>query len=459
MKKNTKQVTALDQERPFKYHELFFSITDPKSNIIYANDVFIRISGYEPDEILGELHKIIRHPDMPRSVFKVFWDHLNEKKPVAAYVKNLAKNGAYYWVMALAYPCEEGYMSVRLKPGSSLFKKAKKIYKETLKFEKKKEEELGKRKGMFESEDFLLQALQEEGYDSYDEFMWDALKKEMRNREMMLDEQNFDFFKQAQNVPDHLEDLQLMLGKLFARLESLSELHDILLEHSDYMLELSQSILLLSINAQVSSAKLDGADDSITVIAENMGMQTQKGEEQLVEVQEIVKHLSELLQELNFDIISSKLQVEMTNSFWDELKDNDGEIDLNQKVDGERAIELLYSGFAPNLESVQQNVRKLPRYIRNLRSQVEEIDKFLQVLRYIHTTGKIEVQKMNQKANSFATTFQDLINEVDSAQDRLDELSDVIYDNERTSAIFAKSEKTIKNSLEKIKESTAVEFV
>jgi len=440
----------LNQERPFEYQELFFSITNPKSNITYANDVFIRISGYETQEIIGEIHKVIRHPHMPRSVFKIFWDHLNEHKPVAAYVKNLAKNGAYYWVMALAYPTEEGYMSIRLKPGSDLFDKAKRIYSETLQYEKKKEAELGKRKGMYQSEEFLINVLEEEGYNSYDDFMWDALEKEMRNREQKLDEQNFDFFEKAENVPSHLKTLQLVLGKLFARLESLTELQDILLEHSDYMLKLSRSILLLSINAQVSSSKLDDSDDSISVVAENMGLQTQNGEKKLLEVQDIVKELNELLRSLNFDIISSKLQVEMTNSFLDELAGANKADTFDQNITSEKAIRLLYDGFVPRLESIQENVQQLPRYIRKLRSKVDDIDKFLQVLRYIHTTGKIEVSKMAQKANAFKTTFQDLIAEVDSAQKRLDELSDVLYDNEQNSTIFAESETTLKNSLHDI---------
>ncbi|WP_445665217.1 PAS domain-containing protein [Fodinibius sp. AD559] len=443
-------VKVLDQERPFKYHELFFSITDSKSNITYANDVFIRISGYQPEEIVGELHKVIRHPHMPRSVFKIFWDHLNENKPVAAYVKNLAKNGAYYWVMALALPCDGGYMSIRLKPGSNLFDKVQRIYRNTLKYEKKKETELGKRKGMYQSEEYIIKALKEEGYSSYDDFMWNALKKEMRNRENELEKQNFDFFEEAQNVPSHLKALQMVLGKLFTRLESLSNLHDVLLEHSDYMLKLSRSILLLSINAQVSSARLDGSDDSISVVAENMGMQTQKGEEQLLDIQGLVKELNELLRSLNFDIISSKLQVEMANSFLHELTGEQNIDNFNQEITGETTIDLLYHGFVPKLTSIQKSVRQLPRYIRDLRSQVDGIEKFLQILRYIHTTGKIEVSKMTQKASSFKTTFQDLIAEVDSAQTRLEELSDVLYNNEITSSIFAESETTLQNAVLKI---------
>lgn len=445
VKINNVTMAILNQSRPFKYHELFFSITDPKSKIIYLNDVFVRISGYPVDEIVGELHNKIRHPDMPRSVFKIFWDHLNDNKPVAAYVKNLAKNGAYYWVMALAYPCDEGYMSIRLKPGSELFEKAKEIYKAVLKFEKDKEQELGKRKGMYKAEEHLLDILRDEGYSSYDEFMWDALEKEMRNRENVLKKEKVNLLESYQGVPDHLKDLQSLLGKLFARLESLGHLHDVLMEHSDYMLKLSRSILFLSLNAQVSSAKLDNAQDSITVVAENMGKQTEKGEVELIEIQEIVKKLNSLLRSLNFEIISSKLQVEMTNKFLSTLSKDENSNQFNQIITGERAIELLFTGFKPKLSSIKQSVGELPTFIKRLRNQVHEIERFLQILHYIHITGKIEASKMNKDASSFLTTFEELVREVNSAQSRLDELSEVIYNNEQTSAIFAKSQTAFKD--------------
>lgn len=60
------------QESPFEFDELFFSVTDQSSRILQANDVFVRISKYEEHEIIGALHKLIRHPDMPRAVFDIF---------------------------------------------------------------------------------------------------------------------------------------------------------------------------------------------------------------------------------------------------------------------------------------------------------------------------------------------------------------------------------------------------
>jgi PAS domain S-box-containing protein len=91
-------------ERVFGSDEIIVSKTDLTGHITYANQVFIRISGYEEEELLGAPHSIIRHPDMPRSVFKLLWDRIQSGNEIFAYVKNMAKNGDYYWVFAHVTP-------------------------------------------------------------------------------------------------------------------------------------------------------------------------------------------------------------------------------------------------------------------------------------------------------------------------------------------------------------------
>ncbi|MFP8487890.1 PAS domain-containing protein [Gracilimonas sp. Q87] len=442
--KNTK---ILDVERPFEYDELFFSVTDKKSKILFANEVFIRISGYKTDEIIGKLHKVIRHPDMPRSVFKIFWDHLNESKPVAAYVKNRAKDGSYYWVMALAYPCEAGYLSIRLKPGSELFSEVKAIYKKVLTFEKEKEAELGKRRGMNEAEEYLNSILNEHGFDSYDDFMWKALETEMRNREKELDKEKIQSVLLDGDVPPAQIELQNLLGNLFTRLESIERLQEVLIENSNYMLELARSIFKLSLNAQIGASKLSN-DYSISTIAQNMGKQSQKGEVELNQIQDIVKDLNKLLIGLNFDIISSKLQVEMTNNFLLEMSsDDEGDAFItNQLLGIEEAEKILVNGYKDRMDSIIEGIAELPKNLRGLRTQIIKIERFLHVLRYIKTTGKIEIAKMGENAKTFVTTFEDLIQEVDDAQDKLDKLSDIIFDNEQTVDQYL----VIKNRLNKL---------
>ncbi len=74
------------------------SETDPKGVITYCNDYFVEVSGYSREELIGQPHNIIRHPDMPKVVFKLLWSLIENGQNINAVVKNLAKDGRYYWV-------------------------------------------------------------------------------------------------------------------------------------------------------------------------------------------------------------------------------------------------------------------------------------------------------------------------------------------------------------------------
>lgn len=80
--------------------EIIVSKTDLKGRITYANELFLNIAGYTEDEVLGQPHSMIRHPDMPRCVFKLLWDTIADGGEIFAYVVNRAKNGDHYWVLA-----------------------------------------------------------------------------------------------------------------------------------------------------------------------------------------------------------------------------------------------------------------------------------------------------------------------------------------------------------------------
>jgi PAS domain S-box-containing protein len=97
-------VTPTNVEAFFDKDAIIVSKTDVKGRITYANQTFCKISGYSEAELMGQPHNIIRHPDMPRAVFKLLWDTLFERREVFAYVKNMAKNGNYYWVFAHVTP-------------------------------------------------------------------------------------------------------------------------------------------------------------------------------------------------------------------------------------------------------------------------------------------------------------------------------------------------------------------
>ena len=426
--KDFKKPKPLAKETPFRFDELFFSITDTKSAITYANDVFIRISRYSSDEIIGQLHKLIRHPDMPRAVFNIFWERLKENKPIASYIKNLSKDGSYYWVMALAFPCKGGYLSIRLKPGSKLFKKVQNIYSDTLVHEKEQEKITDKRSAMKSATEYLEMQLRKEGFSDYNDFMWNALQTEMRYRENILNADKTKIIKTASVTP--LQELETTLSELVLSLEELKQIHKTLADNSGYILKLARSIILLSLNAQIGSAKLGDQHASLSAVAEKMGEQSSFGEERLLGMQKTITALSNLTSSLSFDIMSAKLQVEMTKYFLDEISSDN-------QLKPDDAIQLLYDAFLPRLSSISDRIGKLPEYLKKLSSDVQGIERFLLVLRFIHITGKIEVAKLSTNGSSFSTTFQDLLYEVQHAEKRLAKLSDLVYEHQNTASLYS----------------------
>ena len=90
--------TPIDEEIALNPKRYIVSETDEKGNITYCNDYFVEISGYSKDELIGSPHNIVRHPDMPKIIFKLLWKTIQEGHNINAVVKNLAKDGRYYWI-------------------------------------------------------------------------------------------------------------------------------------------------------------------------------------------------------------------------------------------------------------------------------------------------------------------------------------------------------------------------
>ena len=126
------QVQNRETDYPSNYE--LVSTTDTRGIITYANEAFCHVAGYEEQELVGKNHNIVRHPDMPKAAFKDMWDALEKGHSWRGIVKNLCKDGSYYWVDAFVTPIMEngkrvGYQSVRVKPERRLIERAEKLYR------------------------------------------------------------------------------------------------------------------------------------------------------------------------------------------------------------------------------------------------------------------------------------------------------------------------------------------
>ncbi len=159
-----------EREKFLEDDEILVSKTDTRGKITYGNERFIEISGYSEEELLGAPHNIIRHPDMPKVVFKILWDGIQAGEEVNAYVKNLAKDGSFYWVFAAVTPSFDpednsivGYFSVRRAPHTSILQKVIiPLYEKLVRSE---------RQGGIQSSKALVNEILEKEGVSYDEFI------------------------------------------------------------------------------------------------------------------------------------------------------------------------------------------------------------------------------------------------------------------------------------------------
>ncbi|QIK38434.1 PAS domain-containing protein [Caldichromatium japonicum] len=132
------KITPTGIERALGDEDFIVSKTDPQGRILYANRIFIALSGYTEAELLGRQHNIIRHPDMPRAVFKRLWDTINAGQEFFGYIKNMAKDGSHYWVFATVTPDKDpagtiiGYTSVRRKPSLEAVRAISELYAQML---------------------------------------------------------------------------------------------------------------------------------------------------------------------------------------------------------------------------------------------------------------------------------------------------------------------------------------
>lgn len=161
-------------ERSFAPDEIIVTKTDLQGRITYANEVFLRVSALEEHEAMGKPHNLIRHPDMPRGVFRLLWDRLQSRQELFAYVLNMATDGSHYWVFAHVTPtvgstgATIGYHSNRRLPSRTAIAAIQPLYRQML----SAEADAGSAtEAAHRGYQVLADAMTQRGL-TYDEFVW-----------------------------------------------------------------------------------------------------------------------------------------------------------------------------------------------------------------------------------------------------------------------------------------------
>lgn len=420
-----------NREVTFDASELFFSRTDKRGTIISGNDVFSRIANYPMESLRGTAHNVIRHPDMPKAVFRVFWQTIEADKPISAYVKNMASDGSYYWVFATAFPVADGYLSIRVKPLTDVFKLVGPIYQKVLEKEKKD--------GIDAGIILLLEILKSHGFADYDTFMRFALVSEINARsKLQVSRKKPSQVSGSGSLQSRLFDIACRCNEsarentsIFAKLEHFLDVNHAVNEKSAFIIKSLQRIDLLSVNMSTAAKRIGSRGVTLAAVAN--GIQRVAGEfkNDLTRFNETASLVQATIRGSEFVISNSKLQIDMIDFYANEVLKKVGATaesgagaDSIREMRENSKVLLALSGIS--IKRLTEEMFSLRQQLLALTADVEQLRATINGLEIIRKTGNIEAAQ-TRETSEFQSHFQQMSHLVHETRGQLDSFGDAIY--------------------------------
>ena len=360
-------MTKSSQEANFSFDELFYSKTDKKGIIMTGNSVFQRVSEYAWENLLHRPHNVIRHPDMPKGVFHLFWEYLKADKPIGAFVKNQSKSGKYYWVFALAMPVSDGYLSVRIKPGGELLAIIEKEYSAL------RTKELSEKISPKDSQEFLLQRISALGFSDYTSFMTYALSNQIENR---------------------CRELKIAVPTTLDLMKEMRSASGSLLEDTVKILSVYDKTKFVPLNLEIHSARFGQEGRQLSVVASQYQKMVEEINREIERFSSMSKTVIEKIEMGQFYTGASQL-MEDVNRF---IKNEEAANEASNEENNEGAKELSQlSDFY--LKSSVDGVKEIIEVLNRFKRICETLQSMGAALELVRITGKVETARLSQASD------------------------------------------------------------
>ncbi len=411
------EVRPVPGEHPVRTDELFFSTTNLKGIIQSGNEVFFRISGYPREDLIGSPHNMVRHPDMPRNVFKLLWDTLQSGRPLAAYVKNISKDGKAYWVLASVFPViVDGeplkFVSVRTRPLSPVFNRIPGLYESVRAAENAS---AGGRDGLEKGQEVLQAELLKHGFRDYAAFMSHILMEESRSL-MAEEDEAFQVrsFRQGESKPSLMEAYPIChratvrLSLVIRNLDVLKEAMGRIEMLRTFTGNFAYRVRLLSLNTVLTASAAGSEGVSIGIIAQNILECSRDTEEQARVLDELATSAVEPLERSINGVVLVKFQILMIFKFIEEiLAAGEG---ISAAVDeeyGSNQRDLLYL-LVHQLEEVLENAARVQELFQKVLRALEEQSQVVRRLMSAQNFGRLQTVHATTKRTALETLFKEI---------------------------------------------------
>jgi PAS domain S-box-containing protein len=396
------------RESTFRVDDLFFSRTDAKGRILSGNEVFVRVSGYTREELLGAPHNMVRHPAMPRSIFALMWDRLAAGLQISAYTVNLAADGSHYWVLASVRPVTGGYLSIRQKPcHPEMFAAAQAIYVNVLDAERAAEATGASIAEIVAAGTARLgELLTAAGFADYEAFMGQLLPVEVAARAELMRAAEEKF--KAAGRPDRRRTALggAELGREYARVSEallalvqridMFESHSAqLADQSAYVRGLARKIYLFSLQTALLGHQLGERAAGVSAVAELV----KDGVGGILAAADpltaLIDRIRTTLGALAYSVAASKLEVDALRVFVTEL------------IGGQSPDPVLLDDLRLLAEGISDDVRTLSRLLGELRDLMPELrvplgrlDRLLLEMDALTFNGRVECSRIDDRADA-----------------------------------------------------------
>lgn len=413
----------IENEIMFGLEEMFFSTTDHQGTILDSNEIFRKISRYSRDEIIGSPHSIIRHPDMPKIVFKTLWDNILSGKPICAYLKNLAKDGSFYWVFATFIPIGENFLSIRMKPTTEFKDTVEGLYKDLLKAEASS--------GAEGSLKVLTSALGSLGFPDYESFALTTIAAELTNRHALqlklppkieiTDTTTFLVnHRDLEKVRESLFSIFTLINKLSTHSQAIS---DVIIKIED----VSKRIEYSALNTIIEADRLGEDGRALAVVAQYISAGAAEAKKLNSIVNQLVtKMLGNLgdFRATQFAIALSTLQVEMLSCLVDQWQSDP----TSMTEENFKTTYLMLTNLTEaSLNQARPVISSLGEDSHRISMELFRTSQVLLTLDFVQKAGSIESARLDD-SNIFSHLFSTIMNLTKESKALYGDFSKIIND-------------------------------
>lgn len=425
-----------DRVREFAVDEVFFSTTDRRGVITSGNAVFVRVSGYAEAELVGRAHNIIRHPAMPRVAFRTVWEYLEAERRVVALVRNRAKDGSHYDVVALIGPATDGFLSIRFKPTSALVAPTMALYAR-VRAEEDRQLAAGApaRAAMEASAGILSAGLRELGFADFDAYMRALLCEELKSRDAELAQRGLSVVREldprqvaaAGEVGGRLQSLYgcavqayRQLGAVYARLDEFAGVQQALENKSSFVEALTLQLRVAAMNVALASGRIGASGQGLGVISHHMGATAGDIAQAARGLSVGIAGVTKRLRSVVFNLAAGRLQLEMILAFIRELVGH-----RHRDAGRLRMIRQLQQVFRHSLTRASAALGELEAGAAGLSTTSEDLARHMLSLQVAQLGGMVEVTRVADQA-SFGPVFATIREQIDGTRHELTQLTDAL---------------------------------